>query len=132
MKTLKVIIEKSKDHFSAYAENAEGIYGAGNTPEEAKKSIMESIRLLKKHNKPESVPAILNDEYKIAYKFDTESLLNYYKKVFTKTALEHLTGINQKQLQHYSSGLKKPRPEQKKKIEDALHKLGNELIAVKL
>jgi len=61
-----------------------------------------------------------------------ESLFTYYKGVFTKSALERITGINQRQLQHYSSGLKKPRLAQKQKIETALHKLGNELIAVEL
>jgi predicted RNase H-like HicB family nuclease len=129
---LRVIIEKTKDHYSAYAENAEGVYGGGDTPEEALKSIKESIRLLKKYNKPENIPAILNQEYEIAIKFDTESLLNYFKKVFTKSALEQLTGINQKQLHHYSTGLKKPRANQKKKIEAALHQLGNELLSVQL
>ncbi len=43
-----------------------------------------------------------------------------------------MTGINQKQLQHYASGLKKPRPTQVKKIETAIHNLGKELISVEL
>jgi hypothetical protein len=46
--------------------------------------------------------------------------------------LERITGINQKLLHHYSSGLKKPREAQKKKIETALHRLDEELLAVKL
>ncbi|WP_205513642.1 type II toxin-antitoxin system HicB family antitoxin [Longitalea arenae] len=132
MKIVNVTIEKTKDHYSAFTDNLEGIYGGGDTPEEAIKSIVESIKLFKKHNKLSNIPAILKGEYKIVYKFDTESLLNYYQKVFTKSALEHLTGINQRQLQHYSSGLKKPRPAQKKKIEEALHQLGSELLAVHL
>jgi len=52
--------------------------------------------------------------------------------VFTKPALERLTGINQKQLHHYATGLKKPRPAQRKKIESALHKLGKELLTIQL
>jgi hypothetical protein len=35
---------------------------------------------------------------------------NYYKRIFTNVALERITGINQKQLQHYATGLKKPGP----------------------
>ena len=30
MKNIKIIIEKTKDMYTAYAENAEGIYGGGN------------------------------------------------------------------------------------------------------
>lgn len=63
------------------------------------------------------------------YRFDTQSFLNYYNKVFTNVALERITGINQKLLHHYATGLKKPREPQRKKIEIALHKLGSELLA---
>lgn len=132
MKQLKIVIEKTSDHYSAYAENADGVYGAGDTPEQAKQSILKSINLLKKHNKPHNIPAILKGNYELVYRFDAESLLNYYKKIFTNSALERMTGINQRQLQHYSSGLKKPRPAQKKKIEIALHRLGNELLSIVL
>ena len=130
MKQIKIIIERSKDLYSAYAENVEGIYGSGDTVAEAKQSITQAIVLYKKYNK--EAPSILQGKYELVYKFDTQSLLNYYKAVFTNAALERITGINQKQFQHYASGLKKPRTIQAKKIEAALHKLGGELMAVEL
>lgn len=132
MNQIKIIIEKSKDHYGAYAEDVEGVYGGGDTPEEAKQSIVEAIALLKKYNKPKHIPAILKSKYELIFKFDMESLLKYYKGIFTKAGLERITGINQRQIQHYSSGLKKPRLTQAKKIESALHKLGNELLAIEL
>ncbi|ANH82193.1 hypothetical protein A8C56_15570 [Niabella ginsenosidivorans] len=61
-----------------------------------------------------------------------QSLLNYYKGIFTNSAFERLTGINQRQLQHYSTRHRKPRPAAKKKIEDALHTLGSERMAAEL
>jgi predicted RNase H-like HicB family nuclease len=131
MKKINIVIEGSNDLFSAYAENINGIYGAGETVSEAKGSVEKAIKLLHKYNK-EAVPAILKGDYSLVFKFDVESLLNYYKGVFTNAALERMTGINQKQLQHYASGLKKPRETQIKKIETALHKLGGELLAVRL
>ncbi len=130
MKTVKIIIEKTKDIYSSYAENVEGIYGAGDTVAEAKNSIINAIDLYKKYNTDR--PSILNGKYALTFKFDTQSLLNYYKGVFTQAALERITGINQKQIQHYATGLKKPRAAQTKKIETALHKLGCELMAVEL
>lgn len=131
MKQLKIIIGRSKDHFGAYAENAPGIYGAGDTVEEAKKYVEGAIAFYKE-NKPVNTPAILKGEYEVVYKFDMQSFLNYYKGIFTNAALERITGINQKQLQHYATGLRKPRPLQVKKIETALHKLGAQLISVEL
>ncbi len=65
MKKLTIIIEKTKDMYTAYAENMEGIYGGGNTIQEAKASINTSLKLYHKHNnlKPQ--------EYEITYKVIT-------------------------------------------------------------
>lgn len=126
MATVKIIIERSEDAFWAYAEKLHGVSGAGNTVAEAKKSVLEGLALqIKLGNIPDK-------NYNIRFRFDTESLLNYYKGIFTNAAFEKITGINQKQIQHYASGLKKPRPGQAKKIEKALHSLGEELLMVEL
>ncbi len=132
MKQIKVVIERSVDMFSSYAENVEGIYGGGGTVQEAKDSIVAAINLYKKHNTTGNIPEILKGEYELVFKLDVQSFMDYYKGVFTPAALERIAGINQKQIQHYSSGYRKPRPAQRKKIEDALHKLGRELLAVEL
>jgi predicted RNase H-like HicB family nuclease len=62
MKQLRIIIEKTKDMYSAYADNMKGIYGGGNTIEEAKESINTSLKLYQKHNN------IKPQEYEITYK----------------------------------------------------------------
>ena len=132
METLKIIIEKTSDYYDAYADNCDGIYGAGNTVEEAKENVIEGLRLFVETRKKEELPEILKGEYQIIYKFDTQSFLNYYNNIFSKPALEKLTGINQKQLHHYASGLRKPRQAQREKIGYALHNLGRELLSVQL
>ena len=43
MKKIEVIIERSKDLFTAYSNNCEGIYGAGNTIEEVKEDLHPSV-----------------------------------------------------------------------------------------
>lgn len=131
MKTIRIIIEKSSDSFGAYAKNINGIYGAGDTVKECKQSILDAIETIKTFEKNE-IPEILKGDYEIIYNFDLESLLNYYKGIMPFSALERITGINQRQLQHYSTGHRKPRIEQRKKIEKALHKFGNELLSVEL
>ena len=132
MKQIKIIVERSKDIISCYAENVEGIYGGGDTLQEAKQSVLDAIRLFKEYNNEENIPEILKGDYELVYKFDVQSFLDYYKGVFTPAALERIAGINQKQIQHYSSGHRKPRLAQRRKIEEALHKLGHELIAMEL
>jgi predicted RNase H-like HicB family nuclease len=130
MKTLRAILSKGPEDFGAWFENMEGVYGAGETVAEAKKNLMDGLALYAKHN---NAPVwIKNKSYKIVYKFDAESILNYYRGIFTNAALERITGINQRQIQHYASGVKRPRPTQLKKIESAFHQLGQELISVEL
>jgi hypothetical protein len=62
MKPIKIIIEKTKDMYKAFAENAEGIYGGGSTIDNAKASIETSIKLYNKYNKLEP------EAYSITYK----------------------------------------------------------------
>lgn len=131
MKTIKIIIERNEDGFWGYAENEKAIVGGGNTVQECKQDVLDCIETLKELD-AENKPSFLEKEYTLVYKFDTASLLNYYKGIFTNSALERITGINQKQIQHYASGHRSPRLEQRLKIESALHNLGKELLAVEL
>ncbi|MGN6439772.1 MAG: hypothetical protein ACTHMM_24820 [Agriterribacter sp.] len=125
MKQIKIIIERSKNAYSAYAMNVEGVSGMGDTVAAAKKSAIESIEIQKNLGN-------FSGSYKVTYKFDMQSMLNYYKTIFSFAALERITGIDQKYLYHYSTGVKKPRPERRKKIEKSLHQLGAELMALEL
>ena len=131
MSVIKIVIEKTSNYYSAYAENVEGIYGAGATVQKTKESILKSLELYVKYNK-KKLPKILQGDYSVKYRFDTQSLLNYYKGIFTNASLEKITGINQKQIQHYASGLKKPRELQKRKIQMGLRNLAKELQSIEL
>jgi hypothetical protein len=126
-KQIKIIIEASKDHFGAYSDNDKyQITGAGDTVQEAKQSALHCIEIQKE------LGNIPKENYNVIFKFDTQSILAYYKGIFTNAALQRITGINQQQISHYATGLKKPRPAQIKKIETALHNLGSELLSLKL
>jgi predicted RNase H-like HicB family nuclease len=131
MKKIRILIERGKDGYSAYAENVNKIYGVGDTVDDVKQNVLECIQIVKSFD-DKNIPAALKGEYEIVWKFDVESLLEYYKGIFSQTGIARLTGINEKQLNHYASGLKKPRPAQAKKIENALHRLANDLLAIEL
>ena len=130
MGKLKVTIEKGPDLFGAWADNVPGIYGEGETVQETKENLLASIELYKKHNS--TVPKELQGEISVEWTFDVQSFLQYYSGIFTKAALERITGVNQKLLGHYASGLKKPRKAQVEKIESALHGFLNDIRQVHL
>lgn len=74
---IKIIIEKTKDHYSAYADNVEGVYGAGATILEAKESIKKSIKLIKEFASAEYIPEILKGEYTLEFVDDELDLDKY-------------------------------------------------------
>lgn len=134
MVTLHAVIEKAKYNYSAYVEEIDGVCGVGNTLDEVKRSMEEGLVVLKEAciEYGDPVPEELQGEYKVVFRMDTRSFLEMYCKIFTKSALERMTGINQKQLWHYANGLSTPRPATVAKIEKALHQLGEELLSLEL
>ncbi len=127
---ITIIIEKGTEMFGAWVEEVPGIYGSGINVNDVKQDILNAIELYKTHNKV--VPDILTEEFEINWKFDTASFLDYLSKVFTKAGIERITGINQKQLGHYSAGLKKPRKNQIEKIDIGIRRFVDELQQIHL
>lgn len=134
MKKVIVVIERAENNFSAYVQDVDGITATGKTIEEIKTSIINAVEEYKSacRNLGLEVPAELKGDYEIAFELDIQSFLMIYQGIFTKSGLEKLTGINQKQLWHYANGVTKPRQAQRRKIESALHRLGNELLSLSL
>ena len=72
-----------------------------------------------------------NGDYEFEYNLlDVATLLHAYEPYFTLSALSYASGINQHQLSHYANGIKKPRPQQRQRIIEGMHKIGRELLAV--
>jgi len=132
MKQIHVILEMGKDGYGIWFEELPNVFGFGETVEAAKidaKAALDGyIVALNRCNQP--IPKILQEEYELVYQFDVEALLKYIDGTITKTALAKVSGINATQLSHYSSGLKKPRKEQRDKIIAGLHKIGRDLLSV--
>ena len=130
METIIIKLEKGIDQYGAWVEGIPGIYGTGDTVKEVKQNIMDAIELYGKNNT--EMPEVLKGNYDIKWEFDTVSFLEYISVVFTKSGLERITGINQKQLGHYSTGLKKPRKNQIEKIDIGIHKFVEDLRQIHL
>ena len=131
-KIVKVTIEKGPDLFSAWADDIPGIYGEGESVKDVKDDILRAVELYKANNEEKNIPEVLKGDVQFEWHFDVQSFLVYYSGIFTKAALERITGVNQKQLGHHASGLKKPRKSQVEKIDTALQKFFSEMQMVRL
>jgi len=132
MKKVLVEIYYSGNNFSAHAPDLPGCVSTGTTLSEVKSNISEAIAFHVESSleNKDNLPDTFMGQYELDFKITVEALLNAYSDVFTKAALSRITGINQRQLWHYASGLRKPRPMQRKRIEQGLHRLGKELLDI--
>ncbi len=130
----KVVVEiyYTGNNYCAHAPALMGCVSTATTLDEMKKNIKEAIAFHVETSLGENnfIPEVFKGDYELEFKISTEALLNAYSNIFTKAALSRITGINERQLWHYASGMRKPRPAQRKRIEDGLHRLGEELIKI--
>lgn len=129
-KQLHAIVEFTSNNLSAYLVEVDGIVGVGKNIDEVKESLRQSITFVIEDAEEDGydVPDELNGEYEIQYKYDMRSFLQAYGEVLSKSGLESISGINQKQLWHYASGRSKPRKQTVIKLSDSIHQLGKELL----
>lgn len=110
MKKIQIAIEKNDDGFWAHSVNTDNlISGYGETVEACKANVLDCIDVMKEED------IFPYQEYTISYNFDIESLLENYKGILTNAGIERLTGINQRLMYQYATGVKKPRADQRKK-----------------
>jgi len=134
MRTIETTISQAKDGFYNIHFNNEMFSGGGDSAEEAKNEMLVQMEFFKKIAIEEgfSYPNFLDEEFEIVFKFDVESLLQYYSGILSLSGMEKITGIHQKQLWSYLHGNSKPRKPQITKIEKALRNLGSEFLAISL
>lgn len=82
----------------------------------------------------EAVPEWLRSgDYEFVYHYeDVAALLHASLPYVSLAALSRASGISQGQLSHYANGVKKPRPEQRRRIVDGLHRIGSALQSLTL
>lgn len=71
MRKLKAIISKGPEDYGTWIEKLPGVYGAGETVTEVKKSLREGLKLYVKYN--EVAEWLKNKNYELIYKYDSQS-----------------------------------------------------------
>ena len=134
-KRIKVEVSWTDDNFCCVwnDEDAGSILVTAKTMEKLKKDFVESLRLHIEGciRDGDILPEYLvKGEYEPDYILDTAALLRDAEEYTTMAAISRASGINQKQLSHYASGLKHPRSTQIERIKAGLHRIGSQLLAL--
>ena len=125
---VNVIIERGSDNrYSAYMDYYKfdfGLSGFGKTAQEAIKDFYECYEEEKEMCKEEGKVC---PELEFEIKYDVSAFLSHYSNILTKSGLEKITGVNQKQLWHYSTGIRRPKPATAKKIQQGIRHFAENL-----
>jgi hypothetical protein len=73
---------------------------------------------------------LISGRYELDYVLDTSALIHSLDGILTRSAIARVTGINQRQIGHYASGHRKPRPVMREKIIRGIHSISQELAMV--
>ena len=69
---------------------------------------------------------------KFVFQYDVASFLNYYSYAFSLAGLERITGINQRQLSHYVTGVRHPSKCTASRIERTMKAFASEISELNL
>ena len=135
MEKIKVFVDWCDKNFGAAVDN--NVPGAvvvtAKNYEKLQHDVAEALRFHVEDMLADGddVPRWLAEgDYELDYQLTTAALLRTCESYATLAAVSKVTGINQRQLSHYANGRKTPRPAQRQRIVDGLHKIGSKLLAV--
>ncbi len=130
METIKVTISWL-DNYGAYSEKFPGCVATNKSLEEVKDAFKTAFQLHLEgllEDGEDISDDIKNGNYTFEFELNARALFHHYDKIITRSALSRITGINERQLGHYATGRSNPRPKQREKIVDGLHKIGKEFL----
>jgi hypothetical protein len=134
MKNLEVILEKQDDEIWGRLE-APGIFytTVGETVGEIEASLKELIEDFLENEGASMAEwkGVTIDDITFTYTSDLTAFFDLFNEL-KKSTIANRAGINETLLRQYSSGLKHPSTQQAKKIEEAIHELGEKLLRVSL
>ena len=121
-----------ENNYGAYSEELSGCVATHKTLEGVKQAYIEALEFHLEGLRADGdeIPSVIQGRYRLDFVLNVRALLHYFDGVLTRSALSRVTGINERQLGHYITGHRKPRPEQRQKIVEGLHRIGKEINSV--
>jgi len=73
---------------------------------------------------------IISQQFELEYILEASALIHSLDGILTRSAIARVSGINERQIGHYASGHRTPRPQQREKIVNGIHSISRELATV--
>lgn len=131
-KHIVIILEKGGDELGGRVRAPGFILATvGNSTEEVTANLRELIADFLEHEGRDMAEweGVKADEIQFSYEYDLTALFEIFNAIKINSVAS-LAGLNQSLLRQYATGKKRPSERQAKKIEEAIHQLGQRLMAV--
>jgi predicted RNase H-like HicB family nuclease len=137
MKTIKVIVGWAGKNYSACTDDYDTLNGiilvTSKTLEGLEKEMKSALEFHFEGciTDGDILPEWLKSgEYKLDFVLETSAILHRLDGIITRSAIARATGIDQRQIGHYASGHRRPRPAMREKIIRGIHSISHELAMV--
>ena len=122
------------DNYGAHSDAVPGCVATHRTLDGVKQAFAEALEIHIKGMEEDGdpIPEELRGEYELDFHLNIRAILHYTEGTVPRTALAKVSGINEKQLGHYASGWRNPRPEMQRRIINGIHDIGGQLISISL
>jgi predicted RNase H-like HicB family nuclease len=132
-KSVKIIVEKATEGFTAYVPELPGCITFGNSLDEIKENIKEAIsfQIEGMLEDGEDIPISLQGEYSLDLKLDVAQVFNLYKSINSSGFAKRI-GMSQSLLSQYVNGIKRPSEKQARRILQGVVDFGKELSHIQI
>ena len=137
MKKINVKVSWEHNNYSACTDDYDNLGGlviaTGKTLELLKEAFQSALNF---HVEGcladgDSLPEwLVKGMYEMNFILETSALLRYAEKYTSLAAISRASGINERQLSHYANKRSIPRAQQRERIVEGLHKIGQEFLSV--
>lgn len=134
MKKVKINVDWDENYGAAPADENIACVVTGKTFEEMKQNMKDALRrhIEWMQEEGDELPAALAGEYELEYELTGRALIHCAEALVSRSALSKASGINERQLGHYSTGVSIPRPRQIERMRAGLRSIIMQLSALSL
>ena len=134
MAKVKINVDWDGNYGAAPADEHIACVVTAKTFEELKREMAEALRLHIEWMKEEGddIPAEFTGAYELDFELTGRALVHCAETLVSRAALSKASGINERQLGHYSTGVSVPRPRQIERMREGLRTIIAQLSVLSL
>jgi hypothetical protein len=134
MEKIKVMVGWDRNYSALLEVGAGFVVATGASLEDTKREFASSLEFQLDGMKEtgEEIPVAFRGEYELEFELNSRALVHFADTLVSRSALAKASGINERQLGHYATGVSNPRPQQIARMKQGIRAIVTQLSALAL